>query len=90
MPLAMQRRMSEYLRQSKALKSTISREVFPEVSIFGNIRKALYFMHFGKRYESLSPPKFPLEINRLRDFLQRISVKTGIRIAGTKMQVQRS
>jgi len=41
MPLAMQRRMSEYLRQSKALKSTISGEVFPEVWIFGNILKAL-------------------------------------------------
>ena len=27
--------------------------VFPEVWMFGNIRKALYFMRFGKRYESL-------------------------------------
>jgi hypothetical protein len=28
--------------------------VFSEVWKFGNILKALYFMHFGKRYESLS------------------------------------
>ena len=36
----------------------ISCEVFPEVWIFGNIRKALYFMHFWKRYESLSLRQF--------------------------------
>lgn len=40
-----------------------ARWVFPEVWIFGNIRKALYFMHFGKRYESLSPARFPNRIN---------------------------
>jgi len=35
--------------------TALYRWVFPEVWIFGTIRKALYFTHFGKRYESLSP-----------------------------------
>jgi hypothetical protein len=46
---------------------TFSREVFPEVWTFGNIRKALQFMHFGSGikpsllrqlpFSRLSPPE---------------------------------
>ena len=38
-------------------KMMFSCEVFPEVWIFGNTRKALKNSHFGSRYESLSPAR---------------------------------
>lgn len=45
------------------VESTVFREVFPEVWIFGLFEKSLRNKLFGSRYESLSPANFSASID---------------------------